>query len=206
MKSLYSKSRSIFEYNHSSFPERKRSYLKWSLLWNSWSSSNCLTGLWLSGSTWSSLNSLLSLNTLKAWSSLNCSTSLGLGRHWTRFCLRTLWRCGRDFLTEVWLNFRGSFKLFLAHSLPFFLDITASRKTLVSWNWATLAKNIFYIKMTKWNLCIFSYLFSFAENITHIEKKYAQKITPNRIVSIIPYYEYFGSYTSVLLVKNGSWH
>ena len=50
-----------FEYIHSSFPERRRSteyaifsemksYLKWILLWNSWSS----------------------LNSLKAWSSLNC--------------------------------------------------------------------------------------------------------------------------------------
>ena len=32
-------------------------------------------------STWSSLNSLSSSNSLKAWLSLNCSTGLRLGRH-----------------------------------------------------------------------------------------------------------------------------
>ena len=39
----------MFEYIHSSFPERKCSYLKWSLLWNSWSYSN-------SSKAWLALN------------------------------------------------------------------------------------------------------------------------------------------------------
>ena len=61
----------------------------------------------------------------------------------------------------------------------FFLDKTASRKMLIPWNWATLAKNIFYIKMTRWYVCIFSFLFSFAKKITHIEKKHANLKTTN---------------------------
>ena len=48
---------------------------------------------------------------------------------------------------------------------------TASRKTGISWNWATLAKNVFYIKMIRRNVRNFSFLFSIAMNITHIEKK-----------------------------------
>ena len=36
---------------------------------------------------------------------------------------------------------------------------TASRKTQISWNWATLPKNVFYMKMIRRNMCIFTYKF-----------------------------------------------
>ena len=101
----FSKSHNMFEYIHSLFREQKRSleyaifsemksYLKWSLLWNSLSSLNSSKALsslnllsssnsskvWLSlnsfsnsSKAWSSLNLFSSLN---LWSSSNCSTSL----------------------------------------------------------------------------------------------------------------------------------
>ena len=52
-------------------------------------------------------------------------------------------------------------------------------RTLISWNWATLAKNIFYIKMTGKNVCIFSFLFSYAKNTTHIEKNQSEASQPS---------------------------
>ena len=37
-----------------------------------------------------------------------------------------------------------------------------------------ISQKYIYIKMTRRNVCIFSFLFSFAKNITHIEKKHAK--------------------------------
>ena len=98
-----------FEDIHSSFPKRKRSpeyaifskmksYLKLRLLWNLWSSFNCLTGLWLSGLTWSLLNSLLSSNSSKAWLSLNSLSSLNSSVAWSSLnCSTGLQLSGLEF-------------------------------------------------------------------------------------------------------------
>ena len=140
----------MFEYIHSSFPERKRSpehtifskiksCLKWSLLWNSfsssnsskawlalnlfsslnsWSSLNCST-VQLSGSTWSSLYLLSSSNSSKAWSSsLNYSTGFDFPDWnffslWTRSRFRTrecLWTVRPAFNFPDWNFFRLLFE------------------------------------------------------------------------------------------------
>ena len=89
-----------FEYIHSSFPEQKcspeytifskmKSYLKWSLLWNSWSSSNS-SKAWLALNTFTLYLHFLIENILQSsqsslkWSLLwNKVFSETLGRLWT---------------------------------------------------------------------------------------------------------------------------
>ena len=46
---------------------------------------------------------------------------------------------------------------------------------LISWNWATLAKNVFYIKRIRRKVQIFSYKFDLLKKRTNIKKKRAQK-------------------------------
>ena len=53
---------------------------------------------------------------------------------------------------------------------------TALRKTLISWNLETLAKNVFYIKMIRRNVQI-SFHNHLLKKLTHIKKKRAQKTT-----------------------------
>ena len=71
-----------------------------------------------------------------------------------------LWRmkseCSLRLSRSPWSSLNS---LSLAYSLPYFLIKLPPEKTLISWNWSTLAKNIFYINMTRRN--VRNFFFSF---------------------------------------------
>ena len=48
---------------------------------------------------------------------------------------------------------------------------TASSKTQISWNWGTLPKNVFYMKMIRRNVCIFPYKFHLLKKMNPYFKK-----------------------------------
>ena len=100
---------------------------------------------------------------------------------YSSFQRRLVGYSGERFGCLVWLW--SSLNLLSLFS-SFFLDKTTSRKTLISWNWATLAQNIFYIKMTGKNVRIFSFFFYFVKKTTHWEKHTLSEVARSAVLSL----------------------